>query len=126
VPGQPPARRAPLRQVASGPGIPAVLAVTALLLTGHQALYTYIAPLARGRTSLALFVFGGATVAGLWTTGIVADRYLRAALLTALTTVAAAMPVLGLAAGQPAAAGRGRTVGRGVRRRAGAAADGPG
>jgi predicted MFS family arabinose efflux permease len=102
VPGEPPARRAPLRQVASGPGIPAVLAVTALLLTGHQALYTYIAPLARGRTSMALLVFGGATVAGLWITGIVADRYLRAALLTALTTVAAAMPVLGLATGRPA------------------------
>ena len=102
VPGEPPARCAPLRQVASGPGIPAVLAVTALLLTGHQALYTYIAPLARGRTSLALLVFGGATVAGLWITGIIADRYLRPALLAALTTVAVAMLVLGLAARQPA------------------------
>ena len=101
VPGEPPARRAPLRQVASGPGIPAVLAVTVLLLTGHQALYTYIAPLARGRTSLALLVFGGGTVAGLWITGIVADRYLRPTLLAALTTVAAAMLVLGLAARQP-------------------------
>jgi predicted MFS family arabinose efflux permease len=61
-----------------------------------------IAPLARGRTSLALLVFGGATVAGLWITGIVADRYLRPALLAALATMAVAMLVLGLAARQPA------------------------
>jgi len=48
--------------VASKPGIVAVLVVTLLLLTGHQAIYTYVAPFALrsgfGRTSLVLLVFG--------------------------------------------------------------------
>jgi predicted MFS family arabinose efflux permease len=111
VPGEPPARRRsrpgqqgrpPLRQVASGPGVPAVLAVTGLLLTGHQAMYTYVAPFAPGRAGLVLFVFGAATVAGIWVAGVVADRYLRSALLAALALIAAAMLALGAAARQPA------------------------
>src|SRR5437868_776123 len=61
-PGQ--QRRAPLRAVASAPGVPAVLAVTGLLLTGHQAMYTYVAPFAPGRAGLVLLVFGAATMAG--------------------------------------------------------------
>jgi predicted MFS family arabinose efflux permease len=101
--GEPPARRVPLRQVASGPGVPAVLAVTVLLLTGHQAMYTYIAPFAPGRAGLVLLVFGVATVAGIWITGAAADRYLRTALLTAMAMIAAAMTALGLAGRQPAA-----------------------
>src|SRR6478609_6633639 len=77
LPGEPAGLRAPLRRVARQPGIRAVLAVTVLLLTGHQAIYTYVAPFAPGRTSLVLLVFGVATVAGIWITGVVADRYLR-------------------------------------------------
>jgi len=102
-PGEPAGRRAPPRLVARQPGIRAVLAVTVLLLTGHQAMYTYVAPFAPGRTSLVLLVFGGATVAGIWVTGIVADRYLRPALLAALSLIAVAMLVLGLAARAPTA-----------------------
>ena len=90
-------------RVARQPGIRAVLAVTALLLTGHQAMYTYVAPFAPGRTSVVLLVFGGATVAGIWITGVVADRYLRPVLLAALGLIAVAMLVLGLAARAPAA-----------------------
>jgi predicted MFS family arabinose efflux permease len=82
--------------------VPAVLAVTGLLLTGHQAMYTYVAPFAPGRAGLVLFVFGAATVAGIWVAGVVADRYLRSALLTALALIAAAMLALGAAARQPA------------------------
>jgi len=89
--------------VARQPGIGAVLAVTVLLLTGHQAMYTYVAPFAPGRTSLVLLVFGAATVAGIWITGILADRYLRPVLLAALGLIAVAMLVLGLAARAPAA-----------------------
>ena len=85
------------------PGIAAVLAVTLLLLTGHQALYTYVAPFAPGRTSLVLLVFGGATVAGIWITGIVADSHLRPVLLTSLTVIAVAMLILGVAARSAAA-----------------------
>ncbi len=112
LPGEPRARRRSrpgqqrqpaVRKVASGPGVPAVLAVTGLLLTGHQAMYTYVAPFAPGRAGLVLLVFGTATVAGIWITGIVADRYLRPALLTALAMIAAAMLALGLAGHQPAA-----------------------
>jgi predicted MFS family arabinose efflux permease len=101
--GEPAGRRAPLRRVARQPGIRAVLAVTVLLLTGHQAMYTYVAPFAPGRTSLILLVFGGATVAGIWIAGVVADRYLRPVLLAALGLIAVAMLVLGLAARAPAA-----------------------
>lgn len=99
-PGQ--QRRPALRQVATGPGVPAILAVTLLLLTGHQAMYTYVAPFAPHRAGVVLLVFGLATAAGIGITGIVADRHLRAALLTALAGIAAAMGALGLAGHQPA------------------------
>jgi len=100
---QPAAMRDPVRRVARLPGVPAVLAVTLLLLTGHQAMYTYVAPLAPGRTGLVLLVFGGATVAGIWITGIVADSHLRPVLLTSLTLIAVAMLILSLAAREPTA-----------------------
>ena len=89
-------------QVATGPGVPAILAVTVLLLTGHQAMYTYVAPFAPHRAGTVLLVFGLATTAGIGITGIVADRHLRTALLTALAGIAAAMGALGLAGHQPA------------------------
>jgi hypothetical protein len=93
VPGDVAAERVPLRRVASLPGIPTVLVVTMLLLLGHQATYTYMAPFAEragfGHTSLVLFVFGIATVAGIWIVGTLIDRHLRPALLGALTLRAA-------------------------------------
>jgi predicted MFS family arabinose efflux permease len=96
----------PLRLVAALPGIRSVLLVTALLLTAHQAVYTYIAPVAAragfGRTSLVLLVFGAATVAGIWMTGLLADRHLRSMLCAALALIAVAMLGLGLAASIPA------------------------
>jgi predicted MFS family arabinose efflux permease len=105
-PGEGAAEHAPLRLVARLPGIRTVLLVTALLLTAHQAVYTYIAPVTAragfGRTSLVLLVFGAATVAGIWITGILADRHLRSTLCAALTLIAAAMLGLGLAASIPA------------------------
>lgn len=99
-PGEVAARRVPLRRIASLPGIRIVLAVTMLLLVGHQATYTYLAPLAEragfGHPGLVLFVFGIATIAGIWLVGALIDRHLRPTLLGALTLVAAAMLVLGL------------------------------
>jgi predicted MFS family arabinose efflux permease len=101
-PGEAAASRAPLRSVATQPGIGAVLAVTFLLLTGHQAMYTYIAPFTRqagfGPTSLVLLVFGAATIAGIGITGVLADRHLRPAVLAALALLATAMVALGWAA----------------------------
>src|SRR5262249_21796347 len=100
------ADRSRLRQVVIRPGIRSVLLVTALLLTAHQAVYTYIAPVAAhagfGRTSIVLLVFGAATVAGVWLTGLLADRHLRSMLCAALALIAAAMLGLGLAAAIPA------------------------
>jgi predicted MFS family arabinose efflux permease len=100
VPGEVAGGRIPLRHVARLPGVRAVLAVTMLLLLGHQALYTYMAPLAEragfGRTGLVLLVFGSATAAGIGIVGTLVDRHLRPALLGALAVVAAAMLALGL------------------------------
>jgi predicted MFS family arabinose efflux permease len=100
------ARRFPLRRVAALPGIPTVLAVTLLVLLGHQATYTYLAPLAErsglSHTSLVLFVFGIAALAGIWMVGSLIDRHLRPTLVGALTLVATAMLVLGLFARIPA------------------------
>jgi predicted MFS family arabinose efflux permease len=97
--GEPAAERIPLRRIASMPGIPTVLVVTLLLLLGHQAMYTYMAPFAErsgfGHTSVVLFVFGIATVAGIWIVGTLIDRHLRPTLLGALALVAAAMLALG-------------------------------
>jgi predicted MFS family arabinose efflux permease len=105
-PGEPAAERASLGRVASQPGIRIVLVVTLLLLAGHQAMYTYIAPFAErsgfGRTSLVLFTFGTATVGGIWITGILADRHPRSALVVALALVATAMLTLCLDAHNPA------------------------
>ncbi|MFF5210580.1 MFS transporter [Streptosporangium sp. NPDC000396] len=99
-PGEAAAERIPLRRVASLPGIPTVLLITLLLLLGHQAMYTYMAPFAErsgfGHTSLVLLVFGIATVAGVWLVGTLIDRHLRSTLLGALALVATAMLALGL------------------------------
>jgi predicted MFS family arabinose efflux permease len=100
LPGDVAAERVPLRRVAALPGIATVLAVTMLLLLGHQAVYTYLAPLAEraglGYTSLVLFVFGIATVAGIWIVATLIDRHLRPTLLGALALVATAMLAMGL------------------------------
>ncbi|QXJ19708.1 MFS transporter [Actinomadura graeca] len=105
-PGEPPAERTPLGRIAALPGILAVLSVTLLLLLGHQAMYTYVAPFTErtgfGRTGLVLLVFGLSTVAGIWLTGVLIDRFLRATLVGALLLLAAAMLVLGLAGDVPA------------------------
>ncbi|MGW2565893.1 MFS transporter [Streptomyces sp. NPDC001537] len=104
--GEAPDARLPLARVALLPGLPAVLSVTLLLLLGHQVMYTYVAPFAAhagfGRTDVVLLVFGAATPAGIWITGVVVDRHLRATLLGALALCAAVMPALALYAREPA------------------------
>ena len=105
-PGEDRPGRVPPRRVASQPGIRTVLAVTMVLMTGHQAMYTYIGPFAArsgfGHTSLVLLVFGTATAGGIAVTGILADRHLRSVLLAALALVATAMIALGYGAQPPA------------------------
>ncbi|GHI09930.1 MFS transporter [Streptomyces cellostaticus] len=105
-PGEPPHARVPLGRVAVRPGIRPVLCVTLFLLLGHQVMYTYVAPFAAdagyGRTGLLLAVFGCATVAGIWLTGVLVDRHLRPTLLTALALFVTVLLVLGLGAGAQA------------------------
>lgn len=105
-PGEAAADRTPLRRIAKLPGLRPILAVTLFLLLGHQAVYTYLAPLSEravgDRTGVVLLVFGGATVAGIWAAGLVADRRPRAALVAALGGVATALTLLGAAGGLPA------------------------
>ncbi|MFE7975429.1 MFS transporter [Streptomyces shenzhenensis] len=104
-PGEARHARVPLLRVAARPGIRPVLAVTLFLLLGHQLMYTYVAPFAAhagfARTGLLLAVFGSATVAGIWLTGVLIDRRLRGTLLAALGLCTAVLLVLGLAAGRP-------------------------
>ncbi|MFE4829600.1 MFS transporter [Streptomyces sp. NPDC056672] len=101
-PGEPASERVPLWRIAAMPGIRTVLAITLLLLLGHQAMYTYMAPftersgLGAGRAGVVLFVFGLATVGGIWLVGVLIDRHPRPTLLGALALIAAAMLALGL------------------------------
>ncbi|MGW5681941.1 MFS transporter [Nonomuraea sp. NPDC003754] len=91
--------RPSLRQVSHLPGIRRVLTLTAVVLLGHQTMYTYIAPYTQhtgGRTDLTLLVFGLATVAGILITGALVDHHPRAALTTALALLTAAMLTLAL------------------------------
>lgn len=98
--------RTPLSRVATLPGIATALAVTAVVLLGHQSMYTYLAPFTThtgfGRTGLVLLVFGIATVAGVWLVGTLVDSHLRATLLSALALVAAALLALALFSDNPA------------------------
>lgn len=98
--GEPAGTRPGLLTVARRPGIRPVLATTALLLSGHQALYTYIAPVAARaglrHPGLPLLVFGAATVAGITLAGWLADRWPRLALGGAVGLVAAALGLLAL------------------------------
>ncbi|MGW3208508.1 MFS transporter [Streptomyces sp. NPDC001135] len=104
-PGEPPHARVPLLRVARRPGIRPVLSVTLFLLLGHQVMFTYVAPFARhagyGRTGLLLALFGTATVAGIWVTGVLIDRHPRATLLAALVLFAGVLLVLALGARTP-------------------------
>ncbi|MFF3912275.1 MFS transporter [Streptomyces sp. NPDC001852] len=98
-PGEPAHARVPLARVALRPGVRPVLSVTLFLLLGHQVMYTYVAAFAEhagyGRTDLLLAVFGTATVAGIWVTGVLIDRHLRHTLLAALALFSGALLTLG-------------------------------
>jgi predicted MFS family arabinose efflux permease len=102
IPGEAPAGRLPLSGVLTRPGVRSVLAVTLLLLAGHQALYTYLAPFARrcgiSEVALVLFVFGLSTLGGVTLVAILADRHLRSTLLGVLSLLAAVLLTLGCAA----------------------------
>ncbi len=92
-PGQAAARRVPMRQVWKTPGVRPVLLVILAWILGHYTLYTYIAPFMAsvglaGKVDVALLVFGVASLCGIWITGLLVDRWLRALVLISLAAFA--------------------------------------
>lgn len=100
-PGQSGSKRLPLHQVFSTPGVRPVLGVVVTWMLAHNILYTYVAPFVApaglgGKIDVVLLVFGVAALAGIWITGRVVDRHLRAAVLASLGAFALTALVLGL------------------------------
>ncbi|MCO5365054.1 MFS transporter [Pseudomonas alliivorans] len=93
-PGQASSERMALRQVFFTPGVRSVLGVVFTWMLAHNILYTYIAPFIAGSglgndVDMVLLVFGVAALVGIWGTGRLVDRYLRATVLASLATFAA-------------------------------------
>ncbi|NYD91213.1 MFS transporter [Sphingomonas melonis] len=102
-PGQGRAARLPVTRVAALPGIAPVLIVLLLWITGHNILYTYIAPFLaiaapNVRVDVVLLLFGLAACGGIWGVGLLVDRQLRVTLLVSLTGFAASALILAVAA----------------------------
>lgn len=92
-PGQAKGQTLPLRHVFGTPGILPILAVVFTWMLAHNLLYTYIAPFVTQaglveRVDLVLLAFGLASLIGIWITGRIVDRSLRAAVLLSLATFA--------------------------------------
>ncbi|SSW65126.1 MFS transporter [Achromobacter agilis] len=105
--GQPARQRLSIRRIATMPGIrPVLLALLAWILA-HNILYTYIAPFLASaglgqRVDAMLLLFGLASLAGIWATGLLVDRWLRALTLASLALFAIAACTLGFANSSPA------------------------
>lgn len=106
-PGQSSHERMPLRRVFLTPGVRPVLAVVIAWMLAHNILYTYIAPFVAPaglgkRVDLVLLVFGTAALAGIWVTGKLVDRHLRATVLASLGAFGVTALVFGVAPITPA------------------------
>lgn len=104
--GQARHKRLSVGRVFSIPGVRPVLLVLFAWILAHNILYTYIAPfLGTTETSLRvdviLLVFGIASVAGIWGTGMLVDRHLRGLALLSLATFAGAALLLAISHGSP-------------------------
>ena len=105
-PGQPSHERMPLLKVFTTPGVRPVLAVVTSWMLAHNILYTYIAPFVApagltDRIDLVLLAFGAAALAGIWITGKLVDRFLRATVLASLAAFTATTLVFGLVSLNP-------------------------
>ncbi|WP_447777237.1 MFS transporter [Variovorax boronicumulans] len=105
-PGQTAEKRAPVRRIFVTPGVRPVLAVLALWVLAHSILYTYVMPFLApaglsDRVDAVLLVFGVASLAGIWISGLLIDRMLRSLVLLALAGFALASLALGVAGTQP-------------------------
>ena len=77
-------------------------------MLAHNILYTYIAPYVSTaglshHVDGVLLVFGTAALVGIWVTGRLVDRHLRAAVLVSISAFAAVSVFLGLFSGSPVA-----------------------
>jgi predicted MFS family arabinose efflux permease len=107
-PGQSGARRAPVSQVLGISGVKAVLATTFAYVLAHNILYTYISPFLapaglEHKADAVLFIFGAASIAGLWLAGLLIDRRLRAMVLGSTAAFGLAAAALGVWGTHPAA-----------------------
>ncbi|MGQ2996043.1 MFS transporter [Variovorax sp.] len=101
-PGQAAGRRQRVRQVFVLPGVRPVLAVMLAFVLAHNILYTYIAPFLAyaglgERVDLVLLTFGAASLAGIWLTGVLIDRWLRELVLASTAAFGGAALLLGVA-----------------------------
>ena len=95
--------RPSLRRVVATPGIIPILLVILAWMTGHNTLYTYIAPFttaASVRVDLVLLAFGISSLVGIWIVGRLVDRMLRMLVLLAIGSFAAVAVLLTFAGGQ--------------------------
>ena len=95
--------RPSLRRVVATPGIIPILLVILAWMTGHNTLYTYIAPFATAasvRVDLVLLALGISSLVGIWIVGRLVDRMLRMLVLLAIGSFAAVAVLLTFAGGQ--------------------------
>lgn len=106
-PGQPAEHRLSIADVLRRPGVRTVLIVLFGWVTGHNILYTYVAPFAvlsglGGSIDMLLLAFGLSALAGIWVTGVLVDRALRPLVLTSVIVFAAVDLALAFQASTPA------------------------
>ncbi|WFR65157.1 MFS transporter [Paenibacillus amylolyticus] len=104
--GEPAGERLPLHKVFVIPGVRPILLVVLAWMLAHNILYTYISPyLAQtvfaNRVDLILLIFGITSIAGIWLTGMLIDRFLRKLVIISLAAFALASVVMGIAIHQP-------------------------
>ncbi|MDX3230459.1 MFS transporter [Streptomyces sp. ME19-01-6] len=100
--------RVPVRRVLALPGIPALMLIAFAFEVAHMNMYTYIASFLsssglQDRVDVVLLVFGIAAITGLWLTGALIDRHLRAVVLTTFAAFISAMVLLATLGSSPMA-----------------------
>jgi len=107
-PGQAKGEGTPLGRVFTIPGVLPGVAVILFYVMAHNVLYTYIASFLTpvglgGNVSAVLLVFGVASLASIWITGVFIDRHLRLLMIASTALFALAVLALGVFAEVPAA-----------------------
>ncbi|MFK3719238.1 MFS transporter [Pseudomonas fulva] len=104
--GEPAKQQLSVRQVFMKRGIRPVLLVLLIWMLAHNLLYTYIAPYIHAqvpklRVDAMLLLFGVTSIIGIFCTGLLVDRRLRALTLLSLALFTAAAVWIGLSGGSP-------------------------